>query len=99
MATHRSLLPTPGRGLAVAGVLVAGAVGLVALAIAAGWLDTGRGLPRSSNFMPKPRPIAVRISLISFNDFRPKFLVFNISCSDFWTNSRMVEILAFFKQL
>jgi Kef-type K+ transport system membrane component KefB len=41
MATHRSLLPTPGRGLAVAGVLVAGAVGLVALAIAAGWLDTG----------------------------------------------------------
>jgi Kef-type K+ transport system membrane component KefB len=39
--THRSLLPTPGRGLLVAGVLVAGAVGLVTLAVAAGWLQTG----------------------------------------------------------
>lgn len=41
MPAHRSLLPRPGRVLAVAGVLVAGAVGLVALAIAVGWLDTG----------------------------------------------------------
>jgi len=36
--TDRSLLPTPGRGLAAAAGLVAGAVALLGLAYAAGWL-------------------------------------------------------------
>ena len=34
----RSMLPTPGRGLAVAAALVAGAIALLGLAFAAGWL-------------------------------------------------------------
>lgn len=37
-ATDGSLLPKPGRGLAVAGALVAGAVALLGVAYAAGWL-------------------------------------------------------------
>ena len=40
-ANHSSLLPTPSRGVVVAGVLTACAAGLVVLAIATGWLDTG----------------------------------------------------------
>ena len=40
-----------------------------------------------------------RISLISFRDLRPKFLVFSISASVFWTSSPMVRMLAFFRQL
>ena len=55
--------------------------------------------PCSSNFMPRPRPISCRISLISFSDLRPKFLVLSISFSVFCTSSRMVWILAFFRQL
>ena len=40
-----------------------------------------------------------RISLISFNDFRPKFLVLSISASVFCTSSRIVRMFAFFRQL
>ena len=52
-----------------------------------------------SSFMPRPRPISARISLISFKDFRPKFLVFSISASVFCTRSPMVLMLAFCRQL
>ena len=40
-----------------------------------------------------------RISLISFNDLRPKFFVFSISPSVFCTSSRIVRMFAFFRQL
>ena len=40
-----------------------------------------------------------RISLISFSDLRPKFLVLSISASVFVTSSRSVRMLAFFRQL
>ncbi|WP_433005203.1 cation:proton antiporter [Kribbella sp. CA-294648] len=40
-ATDGSLLPKPGRGLAVAGALVAGAVALLGIAYGAGWLNPG----------------------------------------------------------
>src|SRR5581483_3952327 len=46
-----------------------------------------------STFMPRCRPISARISLISFRDFLPKFLVFNISISLFCTRSAMVLML------
>ena len=54
-------------------------------------------LARSSMFsggqpatvMPSPRPIEPSTSLISFSDFRPKFGVRSISCSDFCTRSPM----------
>ena len=39
--------------------------------------------PCASIFMPKPRPRLPRISLISFSDLRPKFLVRSISASVF----------------
>ncbi len=41
----------------------------------------------------------VRISLISFRDFLPKFFVFSISPSVFCTSSRIVRMFAFFRQL
>src|SRR5882762_2581560 len=65
------------------------------------WLGSGGQMmrPCSSNFMPRLRPIFTSISLISLSDFRPKFLVFSISFSLFCTSSRMVWMLAFFKQL
>src|ERR1044071_7527963 len=65
------------------------------------WFEVGPGtaLPCSSIFMPRLKPMEVRISLISFNDLRPKFLVFNISASVFCTSSPMVWIFAFFRQL
>ena len=40
-----------------------------------------------------------RISLISFSDLRPKFLVLSISGSVFCTSSLMVRMLAFLRQL
>ena len=40
-----------------------------------------------------------RISLISFSDLRPKFLVLSISPSLFCTSSRIVRIFAFLRQL
>lgn len=40
-----------------------------------------------STFMPRLSPISDKISLISFKDLRPKFLVFNISASLFATSS------------
>ena len=52
-----------------------------------------------SSRMPNPNPSSVRMSLISWRDFRPKFLVRSISGSLFWTSSRMVRMLAFFRQL
>ena len=36
------------------------------------------------------RPMVARISLISFSDLRPKFLVLSISASVFWTSSPML---------
>src|SRR5712692_8581826 len=68
---------------------------------AAVWLVSGGQMmrPCSSNFMPSARPIFTSISLISLSDLRPKFLVFSISFSLFWTSSRMVWMLAFFRQL
>src|SRR5712692_1105284 len=65
------------------------------------WVGGGGQMmrPCSSNFMPRPRPILCRISLISFSDLRPKFFVFSISFSLFWTSSRMLWMLAFFRQL
>ena len=60
---------------------------------------SGTGLPCSSIFMPSERPICARISLISFSDLRPKFLVLSISASVFWMSSPMVAMLAFFRQL
>ena len=39
--------------------------------------------------IPKYNDIPVKTSLISFNDFLPKFGVLNISPSDFWTKSPM----------
>ena len=59
----------------------------------------GTGLPSGSSFIPKDKPISERISLISFKDLRPKFLVFSISASVFWTSSPMVLMSAFFRQL
>jgi len=38
---------------------------------------------KPSSFIPRERPISDRTSLISFKDFRPKFLVLSISCSVF----------------
>jgi hypothetical protein len=62
--------------------------------------ETGiTGCPLSSKVIPKLKPMLVRISLISFRDLRPKFLVFSISDSVFCTNSPMVLMLAFFRQL
>ncbi len=43
--------------------------------------------------------MSARISLISFSDFRPKFLVLSISASVFCTSSPMVRMLAFLRQL
>src|SRR6478735_3224512 len=46
--------------------------------------DPGGGITRrpwASIFIPNPRPRLPRISLISFNDLRPKFLVRSISAS------------------
>src|SRR6266851_2380627 len=59
---------------------------------AAVWLGSGGQMmrPCSSNFMPSARPIFTSISLISLSDLRPKFLVFSISFSLFWTSSRVV---------
>src|ERR1039457_4086242 len=53
------------------------------------WFEVGPGtaFPCSSIFMPRLRPIELRISLISFSDFRPKFFVFSISASVFCTSS------------
>src|SRR2546421_4969287 len=59
----------------------------------------GIGLPCASNSMPKSNPMPLRMSLISFNDFLPKFLVASISRSERCTRSRMVLIPAFFRQL
>src|SRR5882724_7660347 len=68
---------------------------------AAVWLGSGGQMmrPCSSNFMPRLRPIFTSMSLISFSDLRPKFFVFSISFSLFCTSSRMVWMLAFFRQL
>src|SRR5262250_3044344 len=65
------------------------------------WLGSGGHMmrPCSSNFIPRLKPILVRISLISLSDLRPKFFVFSISFSLFCTNSRMVWIFAFLRQL
>src|SRR5258708_1282953 len=65
------------------------------------WLGSGGQMmrPCSSNFMPRLRPIFTSISLISLSDFRPKVLVFSISFLLFCTSSRMVWMLAFFRQL
>src|SRR6267154_217884 len=54
---------------------------------AAVWLGSGGQMmrPCSSNFMPSARPIFTSISLISLSDLRPKFLVFSILFSLFWT--------------
>src|SRR5690606_22553621 len=52
-----------------------------------------------SNFIPKLRPIVAKISLISFSDLRPKFLVFSMSCSVFCTSSPISVMLAFCRQL
>src|SRR5574339_1253552 len=52
----------------------------------------------ASSLTPRLRPMSVKISLISFNDFLPKFFVFSISASDFCTRSAIVLMLAFFKQ-
>src|SRR5678815_3763533 len=41
----------------------------------------------ASSLTPRLNPMSVRISLISFNDFLPKFFVFSISASDFCTRS------------
>src|SRR5262245_20121455 len=49
-------------------------------------LAGGIGRPSSLSFIPNDRPISARISLISFRDLRPKFLVFSISASVFCTN-------------
>ena len=57
------------------------------------------GLPSASSFIPKDKPISESISLISFRDLRPKFLVLSISASVFWTSSPIVLISAFFRQL
>src|SRR3990167_1147716 len=57
------------------------------------------GYVQLSIFIPKPKPISVKISLISFNDLRPKFLVLSISASERTTNSPINRIFAFFKQL
>src|SRR6266850_4955024 len=57
------------------------------------------GLPCSSSFMPRERPILERISLISLSDLRPKFFVLSISASVFVTSSPIVRIFAFFRQL
>src|SRR5262249_26023716 len=57
------------------------------------------GRPCSSTFIPSCRPMLCRISLISLRDLRPKFLVLSISASVFVTNSPIVRILAFFRQL
>src|SRR5688572_5776069 len=57
------------------------------------------GRPCSSSRIPRASPIPPRISLISFRDFRPKFLVFSISASVLMTSSPIVRILAFFRQL
>src|ERR1017187_6387331 len=56
------------------------------------WFEVGPGtaLPCSSIFIPRLSPIEERISLISLSDLRPKFFVFSISASVFWTNSPMV---------
>src|SRR5215813_4417117 len=52
-----------------------------------------------SSFIPRESPISARISLISFRDFRPKFLVFSISASVRWTRSPMVLMFACCRQL
>src|SRR5258706_12523192 len=49
--------------------------------------------------MPRPSPIVVRISLISFRLLRPKFFVLSISASVFCTSSRIVRPFAFLRQL
>eukprot|EP01022_Parablepharisma_sp_SALTPOND_P013736 TRINITY_DN18452_c0_g1_i1.p1 TRINITY_DN18452_c0_g1~~TRINITY_DN18452_c0_g1_i1.p1 ORF type:complete len:655 (-),score=144.50 TRINITY_DN18452_c0_g1_i1:937-2901(-) len=54
---------------------------------------------KSSRLMPRDSPISVSISLISFKDLRPKFLVLSISDSLFCTNSPMYLMSAFFRQL
>jgi len=53
----------------------------------------------SLTLIPKESPISPRISLISLRDFLPKFLVFSISPSDFWTRSAIVRMSAPRKQL
>ena len=45
------------------------------------------GGTKPSSFIPRLKPISARISLISFKDLRPKFLVLSISVSVFWTSS------------
>ena len=47
----------------------------------------------------KSRPQALNFSITSSDDFFPKFLIFNKSCSDFFNNSCIEFILALFKQL
>src|ERR1700691_5293010 len=65
------------------------------------WLGSGGQIirPCSSNFMPRLQPILCRMSLISFSDLRPEFLVFSISDSVFCTSSRRFWMFAFFRQL
>jgi K+:H+ antiporter len=65
--TNRSLLPTPGRGLAVAAGLVAVAVGLLGVAYAAGWLDPDPGHatagPAPAGTGPSPAQLIWRLLL------------------------------------
>src|SRR3954469_10540418 len=51
------------------------------------------GRPWSSSRIPSARPMLDRISLISFSDLRPKFLVFSISASLLVTSSPIVRML------
>src|SRR5512143_1478540 len=52
-----------------------------------------------SSFIPRERPISANTSLISFRDFRPKFLVFSISASDLLTSCQVLCVSAFFRPL
>src|ERR1051326_5294340 len=51
-----------------------------------------------SSLRPKDSPMSASISLISFSDLRPKFLVFSISASVFCTSSPMYLMSAFCRQ-
>ena len=72
-----------------------------------GWLEFDRviaspdmmGMTVSSSFMLKPKPISLRMFLISVSDLRPKLRYLSISLSLFWTRSRMVLMPAASRQL
>src|SRR6185503_18421044 len=58
----------------------------------------GASSKSGSKLMPRDRPSAVSLSLISFNDFLPKLRYLSISLSVFIANWPTVVIFALFKQ-